>query len=830
MHSNIIQRKKYDIEKIPENLKFKNEGIVCPLQQKLQQANIKVPINENDSNKDKSEVNSNKVADSANPNNEANKNKQPLKNKKSLTKIKYNFEDSDGSNSSKEEEEEQELLCPILKDLNLMVSKIDTIYGTVKDTEPYFKKFVLLARANFIINLLIISLLTFSMKKSVNNLYCWDIYHNHFVICNQDYTCSKASRGEHRVLYLNKDSNLTSSDTYEEFKLINEKYTNYFITSQRVYSKSNKEKQVYGEIPANFFNVKIYVERGERWYFINLFRDYCTIEHSSFIYAAFVFLIHLFLPILSGFLADVLGRKPIIIFLNCLQIVGFLGMFVYIHIITSKELNYLKEYQNKYSSLATNTSLINYLEDFTGRAFSVNSTLQVFAEFNLKVDSQYIVREAHSQYKFIFYFFISLISASICLEPIFLTLVSEFSLNDNQFHKNFFSYYMALPLSFIVLFFLQFITEIKWVLLVLGSLSCILLVCSSILIVESPRHFFEYREYKNMTTVLEKIVTKHSFISEQRLNKDTKEIEHKLINPLDSFYIRTENKRILFKSELRLFMQSMSDSKLAAIMKNGCCFSLRKKIDVISRQIYSKGYYNFKKSELLTNPFLIVSIFSNRKNISNNLKILIAMTINISFVYYIAYFNLYGTDFYSRDDLYRKISVNFSCIVLGFTSFISLIFFTFIFKFFDFTISLLICFIGTFCVSIIIGGNTLSIPTYTDLNKHYFGSPLIRETKYGDFGFIFKAIMHFFSCGLYYTLYYLILKNSKTIYRCTILSLVFACSSFIMFFSFGLYQYFLRNILYISIISALGIVNIYFLREPKTMSIINDFTSLEITE
>lgn len=752
---------------------------------------------------------------------------------------------------------------------NLIIAKIETIYSSIKETEPYYSRIAHKTRFFLIFFTIILNLILCVFKnKPVNNIYCWDTFQMSFVVCNSTYNCSKHGQGKNTVFYLTKStSDIPNEDILTELEAVNKEYAAYFLLDQKLYYQINYDDTEIGETVIEFFNAKVYIAQNEEWYYIYSFRDYCRYENNAVLLCLFGVLAFITTPIIFGYLADVIGRKKVLLFLLFFQSLACVLLYFYYDIVTSVEKDYYNSNLDKMYDFTNSTFFTNFVEKQNLDIFSENVYLNKYGEINLKYQSQKEVELTNNKYKVFLFICYYILGSCFVNVPISLAYTLEYSLHDAHIYDHYYKYFSGIPIGYFLYLFLTLLHDIKYVYLIIGGSIFIFMIYFAIFLRESPRYLFEYRDYSTMTQVLEATITKHSYIKDivhinssnisnnissnnvtGNLINNLNNIENNsnnnannannasnfkeiMINPFNKFYTDTATKQILFKSEINKSHECDKDSICTAIFRtNNFCMGLRKKIDLLKLTNKTKGFYLFKKSELIVHFPLLCILILNTKNLKNNMKIIVSITMIMSFLFFLAYLNIFTYDFLTRDFVYRNYLFNHSFSYVFIVIFISFTLYSFILKFLDYSYVLLINFLGIFIFSFILGIKTLAIPTYDDLNTQFFASNVIEVEKHGNFTITMKMFIMFFSSGQFYCLFFILLRYTQTIYRCTFLCFCFMIIMLMLMFSFALISYFSKNILYLTVVSTLGLVNLYFLSDPNEMSIINEYTKLELSE
>lgn len=798
-------RKKFDAKNLPKNLrKESGDGDMKKENNNSPKENIDKKSNEIVDDKienQKEEINYDEDVNLT-------KDSEPIKEKND----KENNNDQRDKNDNKEKKQDE-----------LLISKIESVYALIKENEPYFSKLPWIMMILVAINSYIVCLIVYMMKHPVNNVYCWNKFSLSFEICNIDYACYMNNKGQNIDLFLSKSYNMSNIDSLVELEAINNKFAFYFMLEQKLYVSNNFNEDYSGNNVADFFNGKIFIDTFERWSVLNLFRLPCKFFHETTILQVFIAFGTLLTPIIYGVLADSYGRKFVIAISLIIQIIGLLGCFLYIFLIINVESKYITNNNENMTDLMNNQLFKNFRKKYyTNSVFNKDYYELSFKEINNIYFSQNELRDSHNKYKFFMYICLSLIVSSIINIPIGLSLTLEFALNDSHFFDLYSIYNYGYPVSiFFLVLSITFIEEIHWIFLTLAIIEIIYLCVLLLKIEESPRLLFEFRSYKKIRDIFGRIVTSISFLKDNE--------EKYTINPLTNFIINTPEKVKLFKLEIKNFNDLNEDSIWKTYSSKGCCAFLNRKLEHIKANIKKKGYMVFKPSEFFVNPIVVYTLMFNTGNLKTNFKVILSISMIISFIFYLSFFNLFSYDFITKNDLYTKYfynhSLSFSCILM----YVSFTIFNFIIKFFDYTYVLLVNFVGVFIFSLILGLNSMAVPTYSDLNTEYFGSMYSEVLSQGDFNVSMKMLVFFFSSGLFYCVYCILIKSTKTIFRCSFLCLEYFFLTLMMFLAYIVFLNFSKNMFYLTVMSILGFVTLYFLTNANELNLITDFTSLEIS-
>ena len=327
----------------------------------------------------------------------------------------------------------------------------------------------------------------FLTKKKLENNYCYTKL-NQFDICIPDQICSNINGRINLLLYndtfyISNKSLTRHQEFIEEMKLINTYYKTFFVSHNYQISKNKLLLPIdMVKYNADKINFAIVLTKRQRWNLFLKFSSLCQ-RNSGYFYIVLVIILGgAFGSVLFGLLADIYGRKRIIII--CLFIITFsFSIFTTYSIIVERKYDYyLKEYQDIYKSI----NQTDY--DILSKLYSQTKTSEYFeATFPI--------------------FLISLLILSHALRPlgkICMALLLENSLNELQALENFRNYTFStqgLPpiFAFIICIVVNNFTS---TMIIITSVFLILFIFSFFLVSESMRYHYEYCEWKDLTDEL----------------------------------------------------------------------------------------------------------------------------------------------------------------------------------------------------------------------------------------------------------------------------------------------------------------------------------------
>ena len=670
----------------------------------------------------------------------------------------------------------------------IFVDNIENIYANLVDkinTKYYLQKIFLLIIA-FFVNVCRWLFLFISKEKLENN-YCFTKF-NQFDNCVPEQICENS--GKINIILYNytfeiKNNSLTEHQIFlEEMKTINEYYRpffvthNYYISKGKLFSAIDMIKYIGDRV-----NFVIILGKKEKWNIYINFSSICHKDQSYFYTTCAIIICGIIGSLIFGLFADVYGRKKLI----CILLFVITLSFIFFSILSLKTESkfdyYLKEYKN-------NSSYQNQLYfDILSKIYSQNKTSEYFEKNFLK----YLLA------------FILICFSLRSLGKITLALLLENSISELNVLENF-RYYTfvttGLPPFFTYLIFIvinNFVTTI----IIMTSISLILFLCSFFLLNESMRYHYEYCEWKNLTDEVNKLF------------KITDDIPINTKNNIEFEAFRLEENRLLIGNLMK---------------KINSVFDLvKQRIVSLNRDIRRNSNYIIKKVEVTFNPLIVyTSISANR--VFNKLKSLMVIILIIIYVQvYFVEVEMVDFSFFNKSDLnidiYNNYIINSNYFFLAIVTFLSNYFYYLCYR-----ISL---FKMTFYFSLI-------LVTFLFILYHYLtydgkDYPLhINQTNFNMLGYRYKEkrtrninillfCIHFFLNGTYFYINLLVIKLTKTIYRCSL----FGIDSCLALLSFGFgetlnYQiqhYFLL----IGALNLIGIVSEFYFGEMKGIpNLIND--------
>jgi hypothetical protein len=690
-----------------------------------------------------------------------------------------------------------------------IVGKIDSIYMNLKDEGFYYKRIKIILFFLFFFNFMLIMLIFFLLSPIKNNYYCFNALSAQFHLCDQNEFCNNKDNGIAKILII-QDSTIKETDVYAESVQVQKKYFNYYLFKEAKFMKENYLKLLphYEELSTEYTLV-IAISTNENWNLFQFFHQFCNKQSTMMFLAGPLLLGFLFANIILTYLADLIGRKKMLIAISFIEFIGCVIMFVFCF--------YIDQVSRRNST--------NQLRLFNTESYQYEYILDPYYDYSVKVDKpsddllllnqqynilfQEITRQASiselfSQYK---HFLILGCMLSFSCAPssyvIGLAYILENSINDSFIYSNFLFYH--LPYGFAILMIFTCLTIMNSFYYSFIIIGCGLFILGFILIFsiyESPRHNFEFFEYDIITKTLVK-TSKFEDIAKFL----SKEEDPKLLKELN------KNKEVKKENLCRIIF----DRNFC-----NCCHRRRYKLIVNKAR-------DITRSELVKSPFLIFSLMRKNREIKNNILITTSLIANISLIFFLTINKINSELFFSRKDMFNNYIINTNIFIVFFIMTFSLYFFNFILKFFGYNLIFFVNFAVIFLCSLIFELINLTSNDPTDIDSYiYLSSKANIDFKRGSLVALMMIII-FFSIGLFMTMFFYLTKLTKTIYRCLFFGLCQEIISLMLFFSIPLAQYFEKSFVYVILISFIGFVNSYFIKnDGEFYTIIEDYRKIDL--
>ena len=537
----------------------------------------------------------------------------------------------------------------------IIVDDIENIYSCLvnKTNKKYFLQRIFLLTIAFFVNVCRWIFL-FITKEKLENNYCFSKL-NQFDNCIPQQICSNNEKINiflYNFTFDYQNSSMTPHQRFiEERKIINLYYRpffvshNYQISQEKLFSSLNMVKYTGDKI-----NFAIILGKKEKWNLFLQFSSLCHRDYSYFYSIVIIIGAGIAGSLFFGLFADIYGRRKAIIILLFMITLSFIS-FSFFSLTTELKYDYyLKEYKN-------NISYVNQSH------YEVLSTI-----YSQEKTSEYFEKSIPK-------FLISLSLICLALRPlgkITLAALLENSVSELNVLENFRDYTFVttgLPPIFTFLIFVvvnNFVTTI----IIMTVFFCILFICSFFFVNESMRYHYEYCEWKELTDEINSLFNVPDDISINYKNKIEFEAfrleENRLlvgnrlkkINSINSIYGLVKQRIISLNRDIRRnsnFIIKKNEVKFnpliiyTSISGNRVFYKLRTLMAIILIIIYAQVF--FVEKEILAIPFfnkidLDINI-NNNYIINSNYFFLAIMTFISNYIYYLCYrINLFKITFY----------------------------------------------------------------------------------------------------------------------------------------------------------------------------------------
>ena len=669
----------------------------------------------------------------------------------------------------------------------IIVDDIENIYTNLVDktNKMYHLQKIFLLAISFLVNVCHWMFL-FIAKSKLENNYCFSKL-NQFDNCLSEQICKNNEQKINLFIYNNtfdsKNDSLTKHQMFiEEMRAINEYYKYFFVSHNYQISKDRLMASIdMVKFVGNRINFAVILTKKEQWNIFFQFSSICQMD-KSYIYTILIIIIGGVIgSLFFGLLADIYGRKKIIILLLFMVSLS-LSFISSLSLIVETKYDY---YQLEFDKIHDNT-IPNF--NILSSIYSQENTSKFFE----RIYPLYLL---------------SLLIAALAVRPlgkICLALLVENSVSELNVLENFRRYTFAttgLPPIFTFLIFIvvnNFITSV----IVISSFFILFFAFSFIFLSESMRHHYEYSEWKELTNVV-----MHLF------KIDDAPLSYKNKIEFEAFRV-DENRKMVGNM----------------VKKINSVFDLvKQRIVYLNRDIRRNSIFIIKKEEVKFNPLIVyTSIAANR--VFYRLKALMAIILII--IYTQVLFvekELIEIPFFSLEDLYidahNNIIINSNYFILAIITFISNFFFYMCYR--------ISCFKLIFYFSLITVTGLLILYhflTYKssdfplDINQTNF-SMLERHYKMNRIAGIniLLFFIHFFLNGINFYINLLVIKLTKTLYRCSLFG-INTCLALLSFaFGEALNYQIDHYFLLVGSLNLIGIVAEFYFGELKGIpNLIND--------
>ena len=632
-----------------------------------------------------------------------------------------------------------------------IVDTIENIYSQIKKIPIRLKlQNILIYLIAILVGIFNWSLLFQLSDNKLERNYCFTNLYQ-FDSCSTEQICKYNKDKINYMIYnytldlYSKTKNEKDNTFIEENNIINNYYKQISLKYSHILASNNllNSHQLFSS-GKDKLNFAIILAHKQQW---NLFLRYyfaCQKKNYSFLILIMYLLGGAIGSTVFGLQADIRGRKIMIHITLFITLLGF-GIFSLYCFLLDNYYNKSKTlFRQKYTF--TNENDIDY----------ENILENIYSQSSLK----YLVNRT-----FIIYLIGVFLTnfGSFPLNKISLALLLENSTSEGKVLNNYRIYNFVFKgcsplLASLLIVNLNCIT-LSYILLFLYNF--FLLIFSFFVLNESMRYLYEYCEWKELTDFVRK-----SFVLE----------EHKDIQFLDDselkIFQRQENEIVNKEYEIRRLNLKAEDENDDIFEKNNYYNYLKRKKSFLVRNIKRKIDTIIKFKEINYNPFIILICLQANRNYAKLKYLLFSILLLLHFILYILQQEMIKKPFFRKNDLYFSKEHNYiidsNFFILLVTSYVSNFIYYYSFR------------ISCFKIIVVFSSVILSICSFL-YHKHSL-NPKKTPLYFNEYNFGMLDQFHrdsyklneFYLHGMFFTLngiifyiHLLVIKISKTFYRCT---------------------------------------------------------------
>lgn len=706
----------------------------------------------------------------------------------------------------KYEEKKSKSEKSVKKQKRYIVDNIDNIFS--KLNEPKMK----LVFQEFLLYIIVFMvtvyhwIFLFISRSKIERNYCFGRLYQ-FDSCSTTQICSDYKDKLNLILYNDtfeiNNSSMNFHDLFvEENKLINIYYKPFFLRYSHLLSTNKLFSKIQMHSNSNDkTNFVIVLTAREKW---NLFyRNFSLCEFDNY-YIIFVMMISLggiVGSVFFGYISDVYGRRSVI------------RLTLFIITITNIVLAVLSKIFDYY-----------YYKIFQ----EFNEENQIFGadfSFPIIISQLYAQEKIREQFRRAFNFFaMDIFILSAGLWPLLkscMALLIENSTGELKVLIGFRRYNFAfggLPPLFASLILVN-INNFTLSFIILSVINLILFICAVFFLEESVRYYYEYCEWPRLTDVV---------LNTYKVNIE----DFRTLNEEELREFRKEENLKNFNNSNRknnIFIKNENINNSSYIIRNSYYNEIREKNNTLIRNIKRDTDFIIKLDDVKSNlSIIIICLFSNRSLMTSKYLILIVLIL-LYILMNLLEKELVESPYFSIHDLYLGFDNNF---ILNSTFAILLVinlasnYFFYMFYRINCFKTIIFCSLIYIAIALMIYHiHTLNREeTPMDLNQYNFSMlNIYQKDQISKILLIILFSIYFFLNGVNFYIYLLILKISKTIYRCTYFSLhsISLISAFVI--SESVHGQMSHHFLFLCVLDLLCLITFSFLSEFKELLyVIND--------
>ena len=639
--------------------------------------------------------------------------------------------------------------------------------------------------------------------------YCYTSF-DQFDSCSYEQICKKIDNKLSIILYNHthnpKDDSIENYDEQlkEENRKMNEYYRPFFLRYVNLLTRNKMFSKMQMDSMDDKLNFAILISHKEKW---NIFIRYFCFCHFENYYIMIITMMAFgggLGSIFFGILSDIYGRRTIIRVTLFICTITNIAIYTYCILLDCFYNILLKEYKDNNKIIMEEDYFSNIISDLY---------------------AQNIIREKFDKYFIFLLVIIFLLSSGLWPTlKLCLSLLVENSKSDSEVLINFRRYnfvFGGLPL-FVTSLLLPNINNFTTTILILSILYLLAFIYSCCFLEESIRYYYEYCEWKKLTDVVLKLY-KNDLKDFKTLNEfQLKKFQKK--EDLKNFKNSTR-KMILFMKNIK----NNNDNNNTFIFRNSYYNDIVEKNKALNRNLKRNTDFIIKLDDVKSNPFLLLTSLNSNRSFKNSKILIIIMLVLLYIVLDLFQKELLEPPYYSVKDFYLDKNYNY---ILNSITFIYLVI-NILSNYFYYALYRIDCFKTSVMLSLLIiifltiiyhNENIKEKDLLMNINVYnfYMLTYYLRDTRTNLLLFIIFLI-YFALNGVLFYIYLIMLKISKTIYRCTFFSIHSIAIIVSMIISENIYYNMEDYFLFLSSLVLLSLITYNFLSEFKELlHIMND--------
>lgn len=682
--------------------------------------------------------------------------------------------------------------------------------------------------------------LNYMISNPRTTFFCFD-NKKEFKLCEKEEICLNEKSPGFNFLYTSDEKLMGEKkvgDIDEQLKAINDHFRSVALFDFIRFNSWNRLKSKSNKI-SNNYSIVIGVNKNEDYNIYAKYNLFCN-QWNVIILGIFVCVFLFFFPLFFGYLADLFGRKRILILLLIMQILGGFILLNSDYVIGNKIEGIEKKvdlYKNGIkietieNSLELNKefrkSLDPYIDSLnndymqhkgkTSFSFDISELeLNVQKKLYFLAKSKEVTKMKNKTFADLIPFLIIGTVLKFCTIPVIFNIclcyVMELSFNTDITLSNYNFSIKAYVFSYIFSFFI--IIPLQNIFMSLGIIAMFQTIMLSIFIyldIESPRYCYENSDWENLTDFIEtNVLYEFEEIDQKNIRKQIGRWKDDPIYRQEICGNRGKWEQFLIEIKMRIFFSNFI-----------------KEQNILDQKIKTEEIKKIEFKDHLKSPILMLSIFYKNKYYKDFKYILFSMIFNFAIVNYLI-LTKYSTGYFiTREFLYSDNIFNANI----FFNFLLILLVNYIYglstQIYGYPFMMTISYFFIFIFSSIIG--------YYNYYSGFFRRPLDIHKDFHlyntqtDSTFLIEALL-FFSNGLYFQLFIYIVQYSLTGCRATFLGVIQSVFFVFWIISICISSWFIEMFdIFIIQCSIVGILISYFLVKGDT-TMIKDFRILERRE